>query len=160
MSLPIGQASRRILVADDDPVIRHLVTAIVTKEGYTVTVANDGREAYRILQADAGFSAAIFDMMMPHLEGIEIIRYMRTEKRLMRIPIIMISSDRNPRLMPDSFAAGATVFLSKPFTTEQLRATLGMLLSNSNGTNERLHNVTTEPDHMLKHKTRLRRNNA
>jgi len=84
MSLTIDQPSQRILVADDDPVIRHLVTSIVKKEGYAVVVANDGREAYRILQSDAGFSAAIFDMMMPHLEGIEIIRYMRTEKRLMR----------------------------------------------------------------------------
>jgi CheY-like chemotaxis protein len=156
----VGEASQRILVADDDPVIRHLVTSIVQKEGYAVVVANDGREAYRILQADAGFSAAIFDMMMPHLEGIEIIRYMRTEKRLMRIPIIMISSDRNPQLMPDSFAAGATVFLSKPFTTEQLRTTLCMLLSNSKGTNERLHKVMTDPDHMLKYKTKLRRDNA
>jgi two-component system, sensor histidine kinase ChiS len=156
----IDQASKRILVADDDPVIRHLVTSIVKKEGYTVVVATDGREAYRILQSDAGFSAAIFDMMMPHLEGIDIIRYMRTEKRLMRIPIMMISSDRNPRLMPDSFAAGATVFLSKPFTTEQFRATLGMLLSNSNGANERLHRVATEPDHMHKFKTRPRRNDV
>ena len=160
MSLTIGQAAPRILVADDDPVIRHLITSIVKKEGYTVVVTNDGREAYRILQSDAGFSAAIFDMMMPHLEGIDIIRYMRTEKRLMRIPIIMISSDRNPQLMPDSFAAGATVFLSKPFTTEQLRTTLGMILSNSNGINERLHKVMTEPEHMVKYKARVRRDNA
>ena len=160
MSSTIGQAAPRILVADDDPVIRHLITSIVKKEGYTVVVTNDGREAYRILQSDAGFSAAIFDMMMPHLEGIDIIRYMRTEKRLMRIPIIMISSDRNPQLMPDSFAAGATVFLSKPFTTEQLRTTLGMILSNSNGINERLHKVMTEPEQMVKYKARVRRDNA
>ncbi len=45
MSLTIGQASQRILVADDDPVIRHLVTSIVKKEGYAVVVANDGRGA-------------------------------------------------------------------------------------------------------------------
>ena len=49
----INQVSRRILVADDDPVIRHLVAAIVKKEGYDVVTAIDGREAYRIMQLDA-----------------------------------------------------------------------------------------------------------
>jgi CheY-like chemotaxis protein len=127
------QTSPRILVADDDPVIRHLVTSIVKKEGYTPVVATDGREALRILQSDANFSAAIFDMMMPHIEGIEIIRHMRTEKRLMRIPVMMITSEQDFNLMKNSFAAGATVFLPKPFTTTQLQIMLRMLLSKSSG---------------------------
>jgi CheY-like chemotaxis protein len=129
MLLNSNHPSQRVLVADDDPVIRHLVTAIVKKQGYTVVAVNDGREAYRILERDADFRAAIFDMMMPHLEGIEIIRYMRTEKRLMRIPVMMITSEQSLKLMTDSFAAGATVFLPKPFTTEQLQTMLHMLFS-------------------------------
>src|ERR1700730_2996258 len=103
MLLTIHQVSRRILVADDDPVIRHLVAAIVKKAGYTVILASDGREAYRILQADADFKAAIFDMMMPHLEGLDLIRYMRTEKRLMRIPVMMITSEPDLKLLANSF---------------------------------------------------------
>jgi len=130
----INQVSRRILVADDDPVIRHLVAAIVKKEGYDVVLAGDGREAYRIMQLDADFKVAILDMMMPHLEGLDLIRYMSTEKRLMRIPVMMITSEPDLKLMANSFAAGATVYLSKPFTTEQLQTTLQMLLSNSNRT--------------------------
>jgi CheY-like chemotaxis protein len=129
-----NQVSRRILVADDDPVIRHLVAAIVKKEGYTTVLAIDGREAYRILQADADFKAAVFDMVMPHLEGLDLIRYMSTEKRLMRIPVMMITSEPDPNLIANSFAAGVTVYLSKPFTTERLQTTLQMLLSDSNGT--------------------------
>jgi CheY-like chemotaxis protein len=133
MLLTKHQGSPRILVADDDPVIRHLVAAIVKKEGYTAVLAIDGREAYRILQKDADFKAAIFDMMMPHLEGLDLIRYMRTEKRLMRIPVMMITSEPDLKLIANSFAAGATVYLSKPFTTERLQTTLQMLVSNSNG---------------------------
>ena len=125
------QTSTRILVADDDPVIRHLVASIVKKEGYEPIVATDGREALRILQKDANFCAAIFDMMMPHIEGLEIIRHMRTEKRLMRIPVMMITSEQDLELMKNSFAAGATVFLPKPFTTVQLQTMLRMLLSKS-----------------------------
>ena len=123
------QTSKRILIADDDPVMRHLLTAIVGKEGYVVVAVNDGREAYRLLQTDANFKAAIFDMMMPHLQGLDIIRYMRTEKRLMRIPAMMITSEQNVKLMSDSFTAGATVFLPKPFTPERLQMTLRMLLN-------------------------------
>lgn len=126
-------APQRILVADDDPVVRHLVASVVTREGYTPVTVEDGREAFRILRSDAEFSAAVFDMVMPHLEGIDIIRHMRTEKRLMRIPVIMMTSETELKLMKDSFAAGATVFLPKPFTTTQLQSSLSMLLNKSRG---------------------------
>jgi CheY-like chemotaxis protein len=127
------QASRRILVADDDPAILRLVTAIVEKEGYTVVPARDGREAYKILQNDANFTAGIFDVVMPHIQGPELVRYMRTEKRLMRIPVMMMTAEQNPKLSSDSFAAGAVVFLPKPFTTAQLQIMLRMLISKAGG---------------------------
>ena len=69
-------------------------------------------------------------MMMPHLKGLDVIRYMRTEKRLMRIPIMIISAEQDIKLMANSFAAGATAFLPKPFTPEQIRNTLHMLVGN------------------------------
>ena len=125
------QTSRRILVADDDPAILRLVTAIVEKEGYTVVPARDGREAYKILQDDTNFIAAIFDVVMPHIQGPEIVRYMKTEKRLMRIPVMMMTAEQNPKLSSDSFAAGAVVFLPKPFTAAQLQIMLRMLISKS-----------------------------
>jgi CheY-like chemotaxis protein len=128
-----AQSSQRILVADDDPVIRHLVASIVRKEGYTALTVSDGREAYRILQRDANFGAAIFDVTMPHIEGTDIIRYMKTEKRLMRIPAVIITSGQDLKLLTASFAAGATVFLPKPFTPAQLRNLLQLLIGKSNG---------------------------
>lgn len=128
MSLQITQKSSRVLIADDDPVIRHLLRSTIMQEGYEVTEVSDGREAYRLLRSDSNFRAAIFDMKMPFLQGLEILKYMRTEKRLMRIPAMMITSEQDLRLMTDSFSAGATVFLSKPFTAEKLKMTLHMLL--------------------------------
>lgn len=129
MSTQEPQTSQRILVADDDPAILRLVTAIVEKEGYTVVPARDGREAYKILQGDANFIAGIFDVVMPHIQGPELVRYMRTEKRLMRIPVMMMTAEQNPKLSSDSFAAGAVVFLPKPFTTAQLQIMLRMLIA-------------------------------
>jgi DNA-binding response OmpR family regulator len=110
--------------------MRHLLTSIVRKEGYDAIVVDDGREAYRILQSDADFRAGIFDMMMPHLEGLDIVRYMSTEKRLRRIPVMMISSEGDLHLMAKSFTAGATVFLAKPFNPDQFQSTLRILLAN------------------------------
>lgn len=131
MLLPMEKSSQRILVADDDPVIRHLLTSIVKKEGYTAVVVGDGRQAIRLLQQDANFRGAIIDMMMPHIEGIEIIRHMRTEKRLMRIPVMLITSEQDLKLMTNSFEAGATGFLPKPFKAAQLQSMLRLLFSKS-----------------------------
>ncbi len=120
---------RRILVADDDPAILRLVTAILEKENFGVVSARDGREAYKILQSDQQFTAAILDVVMPHISGPELVRFMKTEKRLMRIPVMMMTAEQDPKLSSDSFAAGAVVFLPKPFTTAQLHIMLQMLIS-------------------------------
>lgn len=118
----------RVLVADDDPAILRLVTTILEKEGYSVVGARDGKEAYQKLQEEAGFTAAVFDVVMPHIAGPELVRYMRTEKRFMRIPVMMMTAEQDPKLSSDSFAAGAVVFLPKPFTTVQLQTMLRLLV--------------------------------
>jgi DNA-binding response OmpR family regulator len=124
------RVSKRVLIADDDPVMRHLITTIIKQQEHEAVVANDGRAAYRILQSDADFKAAILDMTMPFLEGLDLIRFMRSEKRLMRIPIMMITAEQDIKLMARSFSAGATAFLPKPFTPEQLQSAIRMLLGN------------------------------
>ncbi len=131
----ITRTTRRILIADDDPVIRRLVASAVENLGYEVISANDGGEAYRILQKDADFKAVIVDLMMPNLRGIDVIRYMRTEKRLMRIPAMIMTSETNSKLTAETLAAGAAIFLPKPFTRERLQTTLSMLLNRKDGTN-------------------------
>ena len=124
--------SQRILVADDDPVIRRVVTRLVEMEGYEPVVVNDGGAAYRLLQTDSNFCGAVFDMMMPHLEGLDVMRFMSTEKRLMRIPVMMITSEPDLKLLANVFAAGVTVYLPKPFTTEQFQSTFRLLLAGKN----------------------------
>src|SRR5688500_1257541 len=118
----------RVLIADDDPLMRHLLTAVVKQQHCDVVIASDGREAYRILQADSKFRAAILDISMPFLEGLDLVHYMRSEKRLMKIPIMIITAEENLKLMNESFSAGATAFLPKPFTSDQLENAIRMLL--------------------------------
>jgi DNA-binding NtrC family response regulator len=119
----------RVLVADDDPLTSQTLTAIAEKEGYQVVSVSDGREAYRTVKVDADFKVAIFNVTMPNLRGLDIVRYMKTEKRLMRIPVIVVSGEQGLKQMTDSFAAGAMMFLSKPFSSDQLQRTLRIALS-------------------------------
>lgn len=124
----IPEERRRVLVADDDRLTLRMLTAIVEGAGYQAVTAEDGREAFRILQRDAQFSAAIFDMMMPHLQGLDLIVYMKGDARLQSIPIGMITAEQDPKVWDDSIAAGASVFLPKPFTPPQVKMMLRMLI--------------------------------
>ena len=123
-----NDTNRRMLVADDDPAILRLIATILEKDDYTVVAARDGREAYKILQTDANFTAAILDVVMPHISGPELVRYMKSEECLKRIPVMMMTAEQDPKLSSDSFSAGAMVFLPKPFTTAQLQIMLQMLI--------------------------------
>ena len=127
----IRQSRQRILVADDDPVIRHMVTSILRSDGHEAVEVCNGLEAFRILLRDSDFKAAIFDKMMPHLGGLDVVRQMRREKRLMRIPVIMVTSENDLKLMKESFDAGVTVFLPKPFTPALLQTMLQSILVSS-----------------------------
>lgn len=119
---------KQILVADDDPAILRLVKAIIEKEGYSVVSARDGKEAYKLLQSGENFEAAIFDVVMPYIQGTELVKFMQSERRLKDIPVIMMTAEQNPRFSSESFKAGAIAFLPKPFTTSQLKVMLQMFL--------------------------------
>lgn len=119
----------QILVADDDPAILRLVQTIIEKEGYSVVTARDGKEAYKLLQnLDEKFIAAIFDVVMPYIQGTELVRYMQSEKKLMNIPVIIMTAEQSPRLSSESFSAGAVAFLPKPFTAVQLQTMIRMVV--------------------------------
>jgi CheY-like chemotaxis protein len=127
--VPIHAERRRVLIADDDALTLRMVSAIVETEGYLVVSVSDGRQALKALQEDASFSAAIFDMSMPHVQGLDLILYMKGDERLRGIPVGMITGERDPKVWDDSVAAGASVFLPKPFTPPQVQMMLRMLAS-------------------------------
>lgn len=121
--------SKRILIAEDEAMTLRMLTVIVEEQGYKVVSATDGREAFRILQHDADFCAAMFDMNMPHLFGMDLIHFMKTDDRLRDIPVGMITAEQDPKIWDDSVAAGAKVFLPKPFSPPQIQMMLRMLTS-------------------------------
>jgi two-component system NtrC family sensor kinase len=111
----------RVLIVDDDPIMIQLVKDVLEEEGYSVVSAANGGEAYKILATDNKFVAGIFDVKMPEIQGTDLLRYMHTEKRLMKIPVLIMSSEQSTAIHSESLSAGAAIFLPKPFTRSTLR---------------------------------------
>jgi len=129
---PEGQVlleNHRILIAEDDAMTLRMLTVIIETQGFKVIPAADGREAFRVLQQDDNFCAAIFDMKMPHMQGLDLIHYMKNDNRLNHIPVAMITAEQDPKIWDESIAAGANVFLPKPFSPPQVQMMLRMLIS-------------------------------
>jgi DNA-binding NtrC family response regulator len=125
---PALRTPARVLVVDDDASTAALLSTVAEREGYQVVSVRDGREAYRMLKSNADFTAAVFNMTMPHLDGVDLLRYMKTEKRLMRIPVVIVAGNHGLKLITESFAAGALAFLPKPLTTEKLALTVRLAI--------------------------------
>jgi CheY-like chemotaxis protein len=122
---PVG----RVLVVEDDPIMMQLVKDVMEEEGYTVVSAEDGSEAYRILEKDNNFVAGLFDVNMPTIQGTDLLRYMQTAKRLMKIPVLIMTGEQSAAIQAESLSAGASIFLPKPFTRVTLRLMFRALVS-------------------------------
>lgn len=125
-----------ILIADDDPAILWLVRTLVEGDGFSVVTAMDGKEAYRILKSDRRITAAIVDIRMPYINGTDLVRFMRSDNRLSKIPVIMMTAEQSPLLPSKSFEAGAVAFLPKPFTNAQLRTILRTFIPKTSAVEE------------------------
>ena len=121
--------SGNILIADDDPSIVMIVSAIVRRAGYNPMPARDGKEAHLLLQKTA-IDLLITDEVMPHVTGIEIARWMRGREQLRNIPIIMMSAEENPAAFSKALE-DKTIdsFLAKPFNAKALTDLLELYMN-------------------------------
>jgi DNA-binding response OmpR family regulator len=124
------QPKGHVLVVEDDPVISALVKDVIEGENYKVVTACDGREAYKILESGVSFVAGIFDEKVPWINGTDLIRYMRDEKKLKDIPVLIMSGEQNIGAQTRFINGGAALFLPKPFTRSSLRTLFGMITKN------------------------------
>jgi DNA-binding NtrC family response regulator len=105
----------RILVVDDEPNIRRLVSAILRQQGYSVTEAADARMALAALDQER-FDLVISDLHMPGLSGIALTKRIRSRDPV--LPILIMSGDLDEAY--DALTARATAFLPKPFARDRL----------------------------------------
>src|SRR6266550_5177566 len=110
-----------VLIADSDPSNLAFLRSLIEAEGFTVLVATDGREARKLLQDKPDVVAAIFKVVIPHISGPDLVRYMRREKHLSNILVIMMTQADSLRVLGESIALGAVVLLPEPFSTTQMQ---------------------------------------
>lgn len=124
-----GKKKKRVLIADDDSTTVRLLEAIVANQGFHPVIAKDGREAYKILQEDNDFVASILDMIMPFIDGMDLIHFMKKDKRLENIPIGIITAEQGSKVWNESISAGANAFLPKPLNAPQVQMMLTTLVN-------------------------------
>lgn len=121
---PPGCEDRRVFVAEDDPVSRRVVVALLQKWGYQVKAATDGTEAWQELQSSDAPRLVLLDWMMPGLEGVEICRRIRAETTRPYAYIVLITALGQKQNQLTALEAGADDYLVKPFDGAELRARL------------------------------------
>ena len=106
---------QKILIADDSEMNRELLAAILEEE-YEIIQANDGVQAVDCLQRHAEeISLLLLDIVMPHMDGFEVLSYMNKEHWIDAIPVVIISSENSPIYIKRGYDLGATDFIEKPF---------------------------------------------
>ena len=106
---------QKILIADDSEMNRELLAAILEEE-YDIIQANDGVQAVDCLQRHAEeISLLLLDIVMPHMDGFEVLSYMNKEHWIDSIPVVIISSENSPIYIKRGYDLGAADFIEKPF---------------------------------------------
>jgi CheY-like chemotaxis protein len=118
-----------VLLADDDPMIRELVSRILEDAGYRVVTAEDGVGALELIQEERP-AAAILDVMMPGLDGIETMRRLRGEPETAALPILLVTAHASSADLRQGRELGADC-LRKPFTADDLRSRVDGLVATS-----------------------------
>jgi len=110
---------KRILVVDDSAVIRQVEETVLVKAGYEVASANGGKEALGKMEA-AAFNLILTDLNMPDIDGVALIKQIRASTKHRLIPVVMITTESKDTKKQEGKSAGATAWMVKPFTPEQL----------------------------------------
>jgi len=114
-------ASVRILLADDDPRLLHVVSMYLSMEGYDVTTAEDGDDALQQVLSGS-FEIAILDVMMPGSDGIEICKRIRENAATQSMPVLIFTALSTDADAERARLAGATHMITKPFSLPGLGA--------------------------------------
>lgn len=120
--------AHKILVIDDDAVIRLVVKRSLNKMGYDVEVAKNGEEGWEKISQEKP-DLVITDIMMPKLGGLELLKLIRTTPTTKALPVLCITGNEETETKQHAISLGATGWIQKPFHPETWGATLKKLLA-------------------------------
>ena len=121
-----------VLVVDDDANNRDVLSRRLQWQGHDVRIASTGREALQMM-GEAAFDLVLLDIMMPDMDGYEVLGHIKSDERLRHIPVIMVSALSELQSVVRCIEAGAEDYLAKPFNPTLLRARIGACLEKKRG---------------------------
>lgn len=119
---------KRVLIADDDPVMARLIEFNMSKAGYDVVVCREGLSVMATAK-ETKPALAIFDLMLPGRTGLELIESFKDDEKLKDVPLIVVTGQGKESIREELMAAGASVVFTKPFSPTILVSTVADILS-------------------------------
>lgn len=110
-----------VLVVDDDPVTRQMLSGTLEERGHRVTTADDGRRGLDLVRSER-FDVVLLDVLMPHLNGYDVLEHMKGDEELRHIPVVMVTSVDEVESAVRCIELGADDYLSKPIDPVLLTA--------------------------------------
>ncbi len=126
-SVAPARQSGALLVVDDDPANREMLSRRLQKSGYSVTVAENGLQAIKLLRTNP-FDLVLLDLIMPGLDGYQVLSQLKADPDLKHLPVIMISALDQDEGIARCIEMGADDYISKPFNPVFLQARIGASL--------------------------------
>ncbi len=119
----------KILVAEDDGVARLLMREVIEKMGHVAFLSPNGEHAYEALELNQGFELLITDLMMPKMDGTQLIKTLRGHSGFMDLPIIIVSAVLGVKEISYLLDLGATYFLPKPLNIQEMKEHIAKCLA-------------------------------
>ena len=118
-----------VLVAEDEDSVRQMVALALKAIGYRTVVFADGAAAAVAIDAGTVPDAVLLDVRMPRMNGIDLVRHIRAREATVATPVVAMSAYSDELQAREMIDAGANAFLAKPFTIEELRATMAAIIA-------------------------------
>jgi CheY-like chemotaxis protein len=118
---------KHVLVADDEAHIGRIIKLKMEQGPFRVTLAFDGQEAVDVLEQSDRIDAAVLDVMMPRLSGLDVLERIRSNEETKDVPCIILTAAGEEEYEREARRSGATAFLTKPFSPKKLYALIARL---------------------------------
>jgi DNA-binding response OmpR family regulator len=132
MAPPVEKATvpPRVLVADDEPHIRRILTTLLESAGYEAEAVADGTQAMEALRrTDRHYDLVVLDLMMPEFTGLDVLKELRAVPYRHALPVVILTAKGQDADRERAFQLGAADFITKPFSPKKLLARLRGLLA-------------------------------
>ena len=110
---------QKVLVCDDERHIVRLIQVNLERQGYTVVTAFDGKEGLEKIQSEKP-NMVVLDVMMPYMDGFEVLKALRREPETENLPVIMLTAKAQDKDVFEGYHYGADMYLTKPFNPMEL----------------------------------------